>query len=72
MGLKITSHAYRRMDAHGILPGEADAVVADPDWETTRERGNIVYAKGGIAVVVNDGAILTAYRLVKGESDAPV
>jgi hypothetical protein len=55
------------MADHDILPGEADEVVAEPDWCGTRPDGRKVFAKGDLAVVVLDGMILTAYRLKKGE-----
>lgn len=69
MTYRISPHAFRRMADHNILPGEADAVVADPDWTGKRPGGNSVLAKGDLAVVVKDNVILTAYRLEKGETD---
>ena len=68
MTLRISPHAYKRMADHGILPGEADEVVADPEWSGKRPGGNVVLGKGGLAVVVQDGVILTAYRLQRGEN----
>ena len=67
MGLQITPHGFSRMADHDILPGEADVVVADPDWCGTRPDGRKVFARGDLAVVVLDGIILTAYHL-KGET----
>ena len=70
MAYRISPHAFQRMADHDILPGEADAVVADPDWTGRRPGGNAVLAKGNLAVVVRDNVILTAYRLEKGDTDA--
>jgi len=67
MGLHISPHAYDRMRDHDILPGEADAVVEDPEWSGQRPDGKQVLCRGGLAVVVRDETILTAYRL-KGEA----
>jgi hypothetical protein len=55
------------MRDHDILPGEADAVVEDPEWSGQRPDGKQVLCRGGLAVVVRDETILTAYRL-KGEA----
>lgn len=67
MGLRISPHAYQRLADHDILPGEADAVVEDPEWSGQRPDGKLVLCRGGLAVVVRDQTILTAYRL-KGEN----
>lgn len=72
MGLPIAPHAYSRMADHDIMPGEADAVVADPDWTGERPGGNLVLGKGDLAVVVRDDVIITAYRLTKGETSGAV
>jgi hypothetical protein len=63
MGLYISPHAYERLNDHNILPGEADEVVADPDWEGKRRDGKKVLCRDGIAVVVRGRTIVTCYRL---------
>lgn len=68
MGLRISPHAFQRMSDHDILPGEADAVVEDPEWSGQRPDGKLVLCRGGLAVVVRDDVIVTAYKLRKGES----
>lgn len=68
MTYRISPHAFKRMADHDILPGEADAVVADPEWTGRRPGGNVVLSKGDLAVVVRDGVILTAYRLQRGDN----
>lgn len=68
MTLTISPHAYVRLRHHGILPGEADAVVADPDWCGQRPDGKQVLCRGGIVVIVRGGVIVTAYWIKKGEN----
>lgn len=63
MGLQISTHAYTNMRERGILPGHADEVVADPDWQGTRIDGSKVYSRNGLAVVVKGGTIVTSYFL---------
>ena len=65
MGLRISAHGFQRMRDHDILPGEADAVVEDPEWSGQRPDGKQVLCRGGLAVVVRDDVIVTAYKLVK-------
>ena len=62
MNLPIVAHGYDQMRQRHILPGHADAVLADPDWHGLRPDGAEVYSKDGLAVVVKDGKIITAYR----------
>ena len=69
MGLRILAHGFQRMRDHDILPGEADAVVEDPEWSGQRPDGKQVLCRGGLAVVVRDETILTAYRLRRGDGE---
>ncbi len=68
MTLTISPHAYIRLRHHGIMPGEADAVVADPEWCGTRLDGTQVLCRGGLVVIVRGRVIVTAYPIKKGES----
>ena len=69
MSYVICAHAFRRMADHDIYPGECDTVIDDPDWSGERLDGNTVMGKGGLAVVVKDKVIITAYRLEKREEE---
>ena len=71
MGLRISPHGFEAMRDRDILPGEADAVVEDPEWSGQRPDGKIVLCRGGMAIVVRDQTIITCYKIKKGRAASP-